>query len=351
MSASPTIGVKDIAREANVSIGTVDRVLHNRPGVSPTTKATIERIVKKYNYQPNILARRLALRKSLRLATLIPAVSNETEYWAAPLKGIDEAIEQIRHYGVIVEKFFFDLNDQKSFDSNARKILKSKFDGILLAPYFMENSSKLAHESEKKRIPVVLINSDIPEQNCLSYIGPDLYASGYMGAHLVNYLMNNGQKVLIVNISKIYDGFYHMLKKEEGFRDYFAKCGKDIDIVKTDIKKTDYSSIKKELKNLFEHNDIKVVFVTNSRVSYVARFFEEEGIKNVFLIGYDSIIKNLEYLGKGNIDFLICQKPKEQAYKGIMTLYNHLVMGKDVERKVYMSIDILTRENYKFYKN
>ncbi|MBO9620400.1 MAG: LacI family DNA-binding transcriptional regulator [Niabella sp.] len=351
MSTNQPIGVKDIAREAKVSIGTVDRVLHNRPGVSSATREIIEKIVKKYNYQPNILARRLASKKNLRFATLVPSVSSETEYWAAPLKGIVEAEEQIRHYGIVIEKFFFDLNDPKTFDVQARNILKSKFDGILLAPYFIEKASKLALESKKKGIPIVFINSDMPEQDSLSYVGPDLYSSGYMGAHLVNYLVHKNQKVLIVNISRIYGAFYHMLKKEEGFRDYFSKNTKKIDILKTDIKKTDYPSIKKELKKLFADNDIKAVFVTNSRVFYVSRFFEEAGIKDVFLIGYDYIAKNIEYLQKGPIDFLICQKPQEQAYQGIMALYNHLVLGKEIDPKVYMSIDILTRENYRFYKN
>jgi len=53
-------GVKEIARRAKVSIGTVDRVLHNREGVSEKTKTKINKIIQELDYQPNILARRLA---------------------------------------------------------------------------------------------------------------------------------------------------------------------------------------------------------------------------------------------------------------------------------------------------
>src|SRR5690606_17462922 len=60
-------GVKEIARRAQVSIATVDRVLHNRPGVSVKTKAKIEAIIKEIDYKPNLLARRLASRKVFKL--------------------------------------------------------------------------------------------------------------------------------------------------------------------------------------------------------------------------------------------------------------------------------------------
>lgn len=351
MKAGQSIGVKEIAKKANVSIATVDRVLHNRPGVSIATKQKIDGIIKKYNYQPNILARRLASRRVLRFATLIPSVSKETDYWLSPLQGIAEAETEIKPFGITIDKYFYDLNEEKTFAIQAKKILNSSPDGVLLAPTFVEDSKKFVKQCEQKKIPYVFINSDVPEQNNLCYIGPDLYSSGYMGAHLVNYLVKENQIALLVNISKVMDSMYHLLRKEEGFRSYFQNHPKKIKILKTDIKKTDYSSIKKELNNLFKENDIKIVFVTNSRVFYVARFFEEMGIKNVSLIGYDFIEKNLRYLDKDVIDFLICQKPQEQAYKGIMALYNKLVKNENIDKVYHMSIDIIAKENYKFYKN
>ena len=74
-------GVKEIARRANVSLATVDRVINNRGGVSQKTKEKIESIIKDLDYQPNILARRLASPKRIKLATLIPNVSQETSFW------------------------------------------------------------------------------------------------------------------------------------------------------------------------------------------------------------------------------------------------------------------------------
>lgn len=88
-----------------------------------------------------------------------------------------------------------------------------------------------------------------------------------------------------------------------------------------------------------------MVFVANSRVFYVAKFFEEYKIENVRLIGFEFLKKNIEYLKNGVIDFLICQKPIEQGYKGIMTLYQHYIHKTIVDKVHYMPINIITKEN------
>lgn len=352
MKGEETIGVKEIARKANVSIATVDRVLHNRTGVSETTKKKITDIIKKYNYQPNILARRLASRKILRFATLIPAVSKETDYWEAPLAGIEQAEAEIKQFSIIIEKYFFDLNNKQTFIDQSKKILKKQVDGILLAPSFVEDAKVFAAECDKKKIPYVFMNSDVPDLNKLCYIGPELFSSGHAGAHLVNYVIKSNEKALVINISRVPDSLYHVEQKEEGFRAFFNKeANKNIEIEKIEIRKTDYSSIKKELTKAFEKNNVKVVFVTNSRVFYVARFFEEKKITGVTLVGFDFIEKNITYLESGIIDFLICQKPQEQAYRGVFALYNRLVKNEEIEKDYFMSIDIITKETCRFYRN
>jgi LacI family transcriptional regulator len=345
-------GVKEIARRANVSIATVDRVIHNRTGVSEKTKSTIQAIIRELDYQPNILARRLASKKQLHLAILIPEISQETEFWKAPLNGIEQAESEIRQYGIKIEKYFFDQNDKSSFVRQTKEILNSTVDGILLAPSFINESLEFTRACQHLNIPYVFINSDIPNQESLCYIGPDLFHSGYLSAHMANYAVEENGKILIINISKEMDNFHHLLRKEEGFSTYFKDNQKNNAIVKADIRQTDYSSVSGRLKELLaSHPDVKAIFVTNSRVFSVARFLEESEIRDILLIGYDYLAENIEYLKSGSIDFLICQKPQEQGYRGVMTLYQNLVLHTAVDRAYFMPIDIITKENYKFYRN
>ncbi|WP_353722048.1 LacI family DNA-binding transcriptional regulator [Dyadobacter sp. 676] len=146
-------GVKEIARRANVSIATVDRVLHNRSGVSEKTKKKINDIIKELDYQPNILASRLASKKIISLAVLIPRVSEETDFWEAPMKGITRADAEIRKYGVQVTTFYFDLNDPATFNEQAAAILDGHFKGVLLAPSFIEESRKFVRACREKKYP------------------------------------------------------------------------------------------------------------------------------------------------------------------------------------------------------
>ncbi|SKC98065.1 LacI family transcriptional regulator [Chitinophaga ginsengisegetis] len=345
------VGVKEIARRANVSIGTVDRVLNNRTGVADKTREKVLEIIKDLDYQPNIMARRLASKRLLHLAVLIPAASGETGYWNAPLNGIRQAAASIRDFGVTVEIYFFDQNDKTTFTARANEILKKEYQGILLAPMFEEESLNFTKKCRAKKIPFVFINSDIETAGSLTYIGPDLYQSGYLAAHLISYLVREGQQVLIVNISREMDLHHHLLRKEEGFRAYYKTHPADIQIRKTDIRQTDYKSVKSKLHKALAKTPVDIIFVTNSRVATVGRYLEEAGLGHIKLIGYDFLAENIDYLRKSVIDFLICQKPQEQGHKGIMALYDHLVHGAVIEQQQYMPIDIITRENYLNYRN
>lgn len=332
-----------------MSIGTVDRVIHNRGGIAQKTKERVLQIIKELNYQPNLHARRLALGKKVSIASLIPATSKETSFWEGPMKGIETAAAEISQYGATVQQFFYDQDDSSSFQQQARKVLKAKPDGILLGPSFIEESVSFVQKCRQQEIPYVLIDSDLPVDGSLAYIGPNLNASGNLAAHLISYLVGKEDKILIVNISRELNDQHHLLKKEEGFRNYFRIHRWDNQILKINANRTDPRSVEKALADMFRaHDNIRVVFVTNSRVSNVAAFIEKLDRK-VILVGYDFLNENIEYIEKGVIDFLICQKPLEQAYKGVMSLYQHLAAATPVEKITFMPIDIITRENYRFY--
>ena len=54
------VRIKDIAEKSGVSVGTVDRILHNRPNVSKSAREKVEKVLKEINYQPNMYASALA---------------------------------------------------------------------------------------------------------------------------------------------------------------------------------------------------------------------------------------------------------------------------------------------------
>lgn len=77
MNTPERIRIKDIAKMADVSVGTVDRVIHGRSGVSEASRKRVEEILEKLNYQPNMYASALASNKSTPLPACYPSTKPE----------------------------------------------------------------------------------------------------------------------------------------------------------------------------------------------------------------------------------------------------------------------------------
>lgn len=75
MQKNKNIRLTDIARLANVSVGTVDRVIHNRGRVSEENIRRVKEIMEQVGYRPNLIARSLAVKKPCHLVALIPVPS------------------------------------------------------------------------------------------------------------------------------------------------------------------------------------------------------------------------------------------------------------------------------------
>lgn len=89
VSDAARIRLKDIARELGVSIGTVDRGLHGKPGISPATRARVLAFAEEVGYKPNLTARLLQSSRPLRVSVLLPA--QVACFWDALREGILEA--------------------------------------------------------------------------------------------------------------------------------------------------------------------------------------------------------------------------------------------------------------------
>ena len=70
--ANITLTLKDIARQAGVSLATVDRVLHNRAGVRPDTVRRVKETIARNAFQPHVAAAELARGRARRFAFVMP---------------------------------------------------------------------------------------------------------------------------------------------------------------------------------------------------------------------------------------------------------------------------------------
>src|SRR6185312_8828057 len=82
-------GIKDIATALGVSIGTVDRALHERPGINSETRARVLKMAQRLGYRPNVAARHLKLRRKLQIFVNLP--KEIASFFDALRAGIQEA--------------------------------------------------------------------------------------------------------------------------------------------------------------------------------------------------------------------------------------------------------------------
>ena len=93
--------IKEIAKMADVSSGTVDRVLHKRGKVSPDKEERVRKILKEIDYRPNQVARSLKLNKRYRFVVLMPDDELD-EYWKPCYTGINELKSSFEEKGITI---------------------------------------------------------------------------------------------------------------------------------------------------------------------------------------------------------------------------------------------------------
>lgn len=321
------------------------------------------RMMEELNYEPNLIARTLGTNRVCRLAALVPKGSSDP-YWLAPLAGIAKAAREFKPYGVSISLMEFDQHDVHSFLLKADEATQSSPDGILVAPLFYRESLALFQQWQTLQIPYVLFNTQIPEQQPLSYIGQDSYQSGLLAAKLLHYGQSGPGTLLIAHIAEDTTNSAHLTQKEQGFRDYFDRNssdknkpflslqdrGRDFSLLTADLPKPTDPSFARQLDRLLDaRTAVKGIFVTTSKAYEIAPYLQVYHREDIRLVGYDLLDRNIHYLNEGIIDFLINQDPTGQGYWGIASLIDHLVLKKKVAPLKYLPLDIITRENLRYY--
>ncbi len=345
--------IKDIAEKAGVSTGTVDRVLHDRGRVSELVKEKVLKIAKELNYEPNLLARALVSKRNYRIAALIPDSSLDG-YWGGPQEGIEKAGNELRQYGVTVTKHVFNQFDVDTFRKEAEEVSNQAYDGILTAPVFYKESLAFLNRWKREGIPFNLFNTHIPDYEPLAYIGQDSYQSGLLAAKLLHYGFQEPATFVVAHIDEDVPNSSHLIKKEQGFLDYFDQLPEnEYKIIHEELSHAnDDIHFAKQMDKIVSRNpEISGFFVTTSKAYTIASYLKSKKLKDLRLVGYDLLKKNLDFLNQGCIDFLINQNPIGQGYYGIQLLIDHLIFKKDVPPIKYLPLDIITRENLHYYIN
>lgn len=350
-----TYRIKDIANLSGVSTGTVDRILHNRGKVSPEAQEKVDRVLKEINYQPNLIARSLALKKKYNFIIVTP-MFREGEYWAKLAEGVDRAEQELFSYNITIQRLYFNQYDNSSFEALIPIIEKADCQGAVLATLFQDSVLKLTKRLDGLEIPYVLIDSYIDHTNCIAYYGTHSYDSGYIAGKLLLEHVKEDEDIAVFRfIRKGDQSSAQVTKRETGFRDYLYNHNYQgrMHSLRIHGESEDEKENLALLKEFLDKNrGLKAGIIFNSRAYLIAQYLDELNVGKEFkIIGYDVLDENIEYLNSGRITHLIAQRPEVQGINSVKALFRHLVLEKDTDPVNYMPIDILVKENISYYNN
>ncbi len=352
MHKKSNIRIKDIAKMAGVSTGTVDRVIHNRGEVSELSRAAVQKVLDDINYQPNIMARALASKKQYLFACLIPDYE-PGEYWQTVELGIDKALEDFGQYNIQIQKITYNQYDEQSFMAASEELIAYQPHAVLIAPIFRSETLRLVSKLQGLKIPFSFLDSMIDNVDFVSYYGQDSKQSGYVAAKLLTASLTASAKLLVVRTKRKGESFSNQtMGRYQGFLQYLHEHHFDNELVKIELmdEDSDNHGNSTALTAVLEQNPgIGAMITFNSKVFKLADFLSERNYKHIVLGGYDLLASNVAHLKNGNIAFLIAQRPEQQSYYAIRDMCHVLIFHREVNAINFMPIDVLMKENIDYY--
>jgi LacI family transcriptional regulator len=343
--------IKDIALMAGVSIGTVDRVLHDRGEVSEKTRKKILELLKETHYSPNMMARALKSSKSYHIVSLLPEPDEANSYWENHPVGMSKAVAELEPFPITITEITFSMQSETDFQKQTEKVLALKPDGILMAPIFKSESVSFCKKLIKNNIPFVFIDGYIENTGFLAYIGENVYQSGKVAGQLIDMVTPESGDILVVNIARNIKNVHHLKNRMAGFLNYFETGGRNKGKkITMSIHEPAMEAVRNDMDSILEkYPSIASVFISGSKSFLIASYIEERNLNGINIIGYDLLDANVRHLKSGITRFLIGQRPEEQTYIGTKKLFEYLSMNKVPEQFEYLPIDIVTSENVEFF--
>ncbi len=168
MSNTPTapVRLKDIAKDLNVSVMTVSKVVRNCADVGAETRSRVLARIKELNYQPNLVARSLAARRTFMIGVIVPDLMHS--FFAEIAKGISTSIRPWGYDVVICNS----EEDAALEASEIDRLLGRQVDGLILASAQSPAEQEVFDRIEARGIPYVLIDRRFPER-AAPYVGAD----------------------------------------------------------------------------------------------------------------------------------------------------------------------------------
>ncbi|MDO4175605.1 MAG: LacI family DNA-binding transcriptional regulator [Eubacteriales bacterium] len=336
-----SITLKQIAELAGVHKSTVDKVIHNRPGVSDATRQKIRKLLDEYGYESNPLAKALNYqKKKMTVAVVLPVVDAQPEL----KEGMEIVRQDFNSFNVEVVYYEMPFSDAEGQSRCLRKLCQQGVSGVVLLPIENQIIADALAELEAAHIPVVIVNSDLDDAPYLCYVGQDMEQSGQVAARLFGLWLSDGGKLGIVSSNNM----RAIKQREYAFQRYLAACCPNIAIAESvDIRETPEDAYENTMNLLNRHPDLNAVFITCGCVADVCRAVRDKGLAGqLVIVSYERYPAIVELVKNHEIACTLSGGLRTQGRLAMRLLFEYIIYEREPERKTFFTKnEILIREN------
>jgi len=315
-------GIKDIATALGVSIGTVDRALHGRPGINAMTRARVLKMAQTLDYRPNVAARHLKLNRKLRISVHLPR--EIASFFDALRDGIQEAAAPFESS---IELQFRDYPHLGEGDVELlSQALEDSTSGLILVPGHPVDLKPWIRKAARRHIPVVCVATDAPGTERLTAVAIDAYTSGSMAAELLTrFARQEGAALLVTGDLSTVDH----AEKLRGFQDFLAKSDGLLKVAEVMEAHDDPDrAYRLTLENVRRHPGIAAVYVCTANSASVVQALEETGcVGKTAVITTDLFPALVPMIRSGKVLATVYQRPRTQGRMAFQSLHQFLVEG------------------------
>ena len=342
------VTLQQIAEMAGTTKSTVDKVIHNRPGVSEKKRQQIRELLKEHGYEANPLAKALNYQKrKMKVAIVLPGVTA-----SAPIKkGMEVVRQDFLSFNIKVEDHEIGASDAEAQVACLRRLAEEDVAGVIVMPIRSDAVTEAVRELIAKKIPVVIVNSELALDGTLCYVGQDMFQSGSVAARMMDLFTDGRADIGVISC-------HNMIgheQREQSFKNCVEKDYPGFRVKDTKyILETPEDAYAQTMDLLRQNPGLGALFITCGCVEDICRAVRDyrqsfpEGARPAqpAVICYEKYKEIRDLLLSGEIACTLTGSLSKQGRFSMRVLFEYLVYDRLPARKAfYFSNKIMIREN------
>jgi LacI family transcriptional regulator len=348
MNSTPkNAGIKEIAEALGISIGTVDRALHDRRGVSLKTKAKVQKMADQLGYKPNLAAQALRLNRRIKIAVVLP---KEISHFFDPLRaGIREAAAA--SVGMHVEVAFHEYARLGYGDLELLEArLKEDNDGIIFTPGNPRKLDSIIHRLTEHGTAMFCVSSDAPNSSRIGLVSTHAYTSGALAAELLALKLN--RKAHVATITGELSTLDHA-EKLRGFAATLAMIAPHLSLLPAiESHERPKEAYRQTLALVREEVKPQGLYISTANSAPVLKALHEEGLLGkIQIVTTDLFGELVPLIENGQILATLYQRPFTQGKVAFENLMTYLLEEKKISSVLRLAPHIIFRSNLPLFSN